>query len=273
MIRRLGTALGLVIAPLFSPVAAQQDSVLQQAVRLATEGQSDTAQAIVRQYLRSTSPGDRLFPEILYTAGLVADNADSARSYFRRVSIEYSTSPWADHSLLRLAQIAYGSGDTDAAERSADRVLIDYPFSPVRAEAAFLLAMLHLDRRELDAGCRYLEESRAAAADDVELANRAAFYIQRCANRTTAPPDSTATPETSSGPVFYAVQVAAVSSVAAADEIMRGLEREGFSAQVVREGEFFKIRVGRFRRRADAQALLQDIKRKMGGKPFIVENP
>ena len=254
------------------PLAAQQDSLMIEAVRLATEGQDDTAQAIVRNRLRATSPAAAAYPEILYTAGVIARNPDSARTFFRRVSIEYSTSAWADQSLLRIAQLAYGMGDFEAAERSADRVLIDYPFSEVRAGAAFLLARMHLDRRDVVRGCTYLAQARRESGDNVELANRAAFYIQRCENAETrpspGPPDSAAP----TARVTYSVQVTAVSSVAATDEIMRGLQRAGYTAEVVREGGLFKVRVGRFVRREQAESLRAELERTMGGEPFVVES-
>lgn len=255
-----------------SPLAAQQDSLMREAVRLATEGQDDTAQAIVRTRLRSTQPGDPSYPEILFTAGVIARDPDSARSYFRRVSIEYSASRWADQSLLRIAQLAYGMGDFDAAERAAERVLTDYPFSEIRAGAAFLLARMHLDRRDVTIGCTYLAQARRESGDNVELANRAAFYIQRCENAENPPQPNDEPDQPRTGNPTYSVQVAAVSSVAATDEIMRGLQRAGYEAEVIREGGLFKVRVGRFVRREQAERLRDELVRQMGGQPFVVES-
>lgn len=257
-----------------APLGAQQDSTLVEAVRLATEGQDDTAQAIVQNLLRSTSSSDPRFPEILFTAGVIARDPETARRHFRRVSIEFSNSQWADQSLLRIAQLAYGMGDFEAAERAAERVLIDYPFSEIRAGAAFLLARMHLDRRDVSRGCTYLAQARRESGDNVELANRAAFYIQRCENAETRPPAARpdSEPPEEAGPVTYAVQVAAVSSVAATDEIMRGLQRAGYTAEVVREDGLFKVRVGRFVRREQADALRRELVTRLGGEPFVVES-
>lgn len=265
MTRALVALIGLAAAPL----AAQQDSLLREAVRLATEGQADTAQAIVRNQLRAIPANDQRFPEVLFTAGVVATDTDSARSYFRRISLEYSNSSWADQALLRIAQISYATGDLDGAVRAAERVLIDYPFSEVRAGAAFLLARTHLDRRNNAEGCRYLEQARQEAGDDVELSNRAAFYLQRCADAGAA---AGAEPEApAAGGRFFSVQVAAVSSAAAADAIMQGLRVEGYSPEVVREGGLFKVRVGRFRQRAAAEELAREVRRRIGGEAFVVE--
>ena len=106
-------------------------------------------------------------------------------------------------------------------------------------------------------------------ADDVELSNRAAFYLQRCADAGAA---AAAEPEApAAGGRFFSVQVAAVSSAAAADAIMQGLRVEGYSPEVVREGGLFKVRVGRFRQRAAAEELAREVRRRIGGEAFVVE--
>lgn len=263
-----------VLALMTAPLSAQQDSLMREAVRLATEGQSDSAQSILRGRLLGISPMDARYPEVLFTAGLVASDADSASAYFRQVSIEYSNSEWADRALLRLAQLAYARGNLMAAYRSADRVLSDYPFSEVRAAAAFLAARTQFDMRNAVAGCQLLEQARSEAGHDVELANRAAFYIQRC--RMAVSDDSSGTSESPTAPIppstgRFSVQVAAVSSAAAADEVMRGLQESGYQPTVFREDGLLKIRVGNFNRRREAQTLAAELKRLMGGEPFVVE--
>jgi hypothetical protein len=75
-----------------APLWAQQDSVLRAAVQMETEGRGDSARAIVRARLAALGPTDSLYPEVLFTAGVVAGNADTASTYFRRVSIEFARS-------------------------------------------------------------------------------------------------------------------------------------------------------------------------------------
>ena len=64
----------------------QGDAQLLAAIQLASEGQADSARAIIRRRLMTTPTTDPVFPEILYSAGVVAGNADSAMLYLRRVS-------------------------------------------------------------------------------------------------------------------------------------------------------------------------------------------
>src|ERR1041385_6418300 len=51
----------LVLLLLASPLAAQQDSALRDAVRLVNEGRGDSARALVRRRLASPSPADSTY--------------------------------------------------------------------------------------------------------------------------------------------------------------------------------------------------------------------
>jgi tetratricopeptide (TPR) repeat protein len=247
---------------------------MREAVRLATEGRTDSARSIVQRQLRNVPRTDTSYAEILFTAGVVSDDVETAMMYFRQLSIEYANSSWADQGWLRIAQLSYASGDRETAIRSADRILIDYPLSDVRAEASFIAARAHLDLRDTDAGCRYLDQARREAGENVEIRNRAAFYLQRCAS--ILGPDSLAE-ETPPPPAptekGFMVQVTAVGNASAADELMRALMRDGHRAQVVREEGLFKVRVGPFTTRHDAQEMAAQLRQQVGGRPFVLEIP
>lgn len=251
-----------------APLPAQQftDSTLALAVRLVTEGQGDSARALVRARLAALSRSDSLYPEALFTAGLVAEQFDSALVAFRRVGIEYSESRWADDALLRIVQLTFAARDLPAAQRSADRLLSDYPLSDQRAAAAYWAARIRLEQGQADAACPYLQQAVDEAGDDVELANRARYYLQRC-----AAPAADTTRAAPGARTLFAVQVAAVGSIEAADAVMRQVHAAGYEPRVVREGNLFKVRVGEFRSREDAQRAQADLRRKLGGSPFVVE--
>ena len=115
----------------------------------------------------------------------------------------------------------------------------------------------------------------AGAGDDVEFRNQVSFYAARCATPpvvTGAPAaDSTvAAPATPS----FAVQVLAVKSATQVDDMLTRLKVMGFDARVVRDTSgFFKVRVGRYATREEALRTLQRLKTRVGGQPFIVEEP
>jgi tetratricopeptide (TPR) repeat protein len=254
------------------PAAAQvfTDSTLAQAIRLVSQGQGDSARAIVRAKLAMLPRTDSLYPEALFVAGMVADSLGSALAAFRQVSIDYSNSRWADDALLRIAQLSFAAGDLETAGRSADRVLRDYPASDVRAQAAYWAGRVRIAQGKPDDACPVLQEAVDAAGADVELANRARYYLQRCQG---APPRPDTSAQPARAPVtVYAVQVAAVASATAADDVMRSLNEAGFQPRVVRDSDgLFKVRVGRYATRPEAQQLQAEIRRKLGGSPFVVE--
>jgi tetratricopeptide (TPR) repeat protein len=259
------------VAGLASQSSAQQDSLLQDAISLATEGQADSAQALTSAWIARLTPSDSTYPEALYAAGVVAGDTESALTYLRRVSIEYSRSAWADDALLRMAQLAFAEGQLRNTIRSADRVLLDYPFSDVMADAALWSGRAHLELGERDEGCPLLQRAIESAEDNFEVENQARYFLQRCpsgGSETEAPARNTGR----SGGNVFSVQVAAVQSAAAADEMMQRLHREGYEPHVVRDDDgLLKVRVGRFPRRADAESLLSELRSKMGGSPFVVE--
>jgi tetratricopeptide (TPR) repeat protein len=254
---------------------AQEDSTLAAAVQLSTEGQSDSARSLLQGAFATVSPRDSLYPGLLYAAGVVAGDVDSAMNYFRRVSIEYPRSAWADSAFLRLAQVAFAAGDAGGALRSSERVLSDYPLSELHAEASFWTARALLELGRADEGCQLLVQARDEAVVDVELANRAAYHLQRCAAVLAAAdttPDSVAPATPPPGRQVYSVQVAAVGTATAADEVMQSLAAAGYQPHVVRDTDgLFKVRVGRHANRAEAQRQVAPIRRAVGGSPFVVE--
>lgn len=255
-----------------APAHGQQDSVLVEAMRLATEGQGDSARAFAQGYLRRLSPSDSLYPEALYATGVVATSIADQQMYLRRVSVEFSQSSWADDALLRLAQIAFAEQDFTGARRAAEKVVLDYPFSNVYAQANYWAARSNLELGNVSEACSQLEQAQGTAGEDIELFNRARFYKLRCSAAAVAVAGDSAR---SGGPVRgggYAVQVAALQTAAAADELMRALNAEGYTpVRVVQEEGFLKVRVGQFSSRSEAARLVRELSRKFGGNPFVVD--
>ena len=264
----------VLVAYLAAPSSAQQDSLLQDAIRLATEGQADSARSLTSAWMARLTPSDSTYPEALYAAGVVAGDTESALNYLRRVSIEYARSQWADDALLRMSQLAFAEGRLRSAIRSADRILLDYPYSEIQADAALWSGRSHLELGELDEGCPLLQRAAEAADDSFEVENQARYLLQRCPSSDAGADTAERADPTAQrgGQTFYSVQVVAVQSAAAADEMMQRLHGEGYEPHVIRDEDgLLKVRVGRFPRRADAEALLGELRSKLGGSPFVVE--
>lgn len=267
--------LGLVFAavPAFN-LSAQTDPRLQNAVQLFQSGHLDSARTVVRRLLGTLPPSDSVYPEALYTAGLIAPDVPTVMRHLQRVVVEYELSSWADDALLRLTQLYMAQGDPAAAAQAAERLRRDHPDSPLRPRAAFQGARAYFDLKNEARGCTLIREAVAEAGDDVELRNQVAFYAPRCGAAPTAsaaPPDSGAVTRP---PVTFAVQVLAVKSAATVDEMLTRLQVMGYPARVVRDSAgLFKVRVGRYATREEAQRAQGQLRQRLGGQPFVVEEP
>lgn len=266
-------------------LAAQQDPRLVGAVRLAQEGMSDSARKVAGRMLSGLMPGDSLYPEVLYTLGLLAATEQDRRLYLRRVVLDHPLSTWADDALLSLAQLEYGARDPDAAARHAERLVTDYPESPLIAVAALWGARAAGDRRDAESACRLADRGLAAVGTDIELRNQLEFQKQRCSSlisfaSETAREDSVrradsaaaAARRTGTEPGWY-VQVSAVRTRAAADQELARVARVEYQGVAVAERGLLKVRVGPFKTRDEAAAALAKIKARLGGTPFVTRVP
>jgi len=262
-------------------LAAQTDARLVEALRLAQSGQADSGRAIVRRLLARLPPSDSVYPEALLTAAKIAPDAQTVASNLNRIVVDYGSSQWADEALLLLTQLYYAQHDAAQTIQAAERMNRDYPDSPLRPRASFSAARAYFELKNEARGCELIRQALDGAGDDVEFRNQVSFYASRCSASTTtatappAPPPSGGTPaNTASGARAYAVQVLAVKSAAQVDDMLTRLKVMGFEARVVRDTTgFFKVRVGRYATREEAQRAQQRLKTKVGGNPFVVDEP
>jgi hypothetical protein len=259
-----------------APLAAQTDSQLVRVVQMAQEGQGDSARSLMGRILATTSPADSLYPEVLYTSGLVARTVPEMRRAYQRVSVEYAASAWADDALLRLGLLDFADGNPAGTLKNVERIRSDYPASSLMPVAAYWGARASFDLKRAADGCRWVDEGEAAVGDNIELKNQLDYLQNRCGPGMVAPPDSTP-PDTAKAPPppakgGFSVQVGAVKTQAAADDLLKGLTGAGFSGRVVKEGGYFKVRAGPYPTRAAADAAAAKIKAARGGAPYVVQD-
>ncbi len=275
-----GRILALVVMVLSAgpPVrlSAQSDTLRAAALRVA-QTRPDSGRAIIRRLLARLSPEDSLYPGALFTAGRLAPDATTAATNLQRVAVEFGRSVWADSAIVLLAQLYFAQGDPAATAQAAERLRRDYPDSPLKPRADFWGARAYFDLKDDAHGCALVREALDGSASDVEFKNQVSFYAARCAAATTTPPP----PATDSQPVAgeagtktYVVQVLAVKSAAQVDELLTRLKVMGFDARVARDTSgLFKVRVGRYATHDEAQQAQRRLKTRLGGQPFVVEEP
>ncbi len=212
--------------------------------------------------------------------GLVSRSVVDMRQNYTRVAVEYTTSAWADDALFRLSLLDYAAGNLAGTSRQLDRLRNDYPDSPLLGAASEWAARAFFEQRKPAEACRWLEIGLARMSDDVELRNRLDYLNGRCAAPAPTAAESTPkpapAPDQPAAPVArtgFAVQVGAVNSQAAADQLAANLKAAGFTSYVVKERTLYKVRVGPYPERAAALAASEQIRRKLNHSPFIVKEP
>ncbi|MES2305087.1 MAG: SPOR domain-containing protein [Gemmatimonadota bacterium] len=294
-------AAALLLAPV-ATVAAQgpTNPALQEIIRLSQDTYGDSARALITKLLAKTPSTDPLYPEALYTAAMVAKTGEEMKIQFSRVAIEFSSSAWADKAMLRLAQLDYGSGNSEAAVSRIRRLFTDYPNSGILPAAALWGSRAAFDRKEVQLGCEWIVRGLALVGDDVELKNQLEFSKQRCsvgAGVEVAPsrPDSLRSKPVESAPPRadslrtkpvppaavatstagpWRIQVAAISDKAAIRKAVGKIEKAGFKAyQVAGPRGLTKVQAGPFKSREAAAAKVGALKAALGGAPFVVQVP
>jgi cell division septation protein DedD len=281
--------------------SAQQSDTLRAAALRVAPTRPDSARAMMRRVLASLSPQDSLYPGALFTAGMLAPDAGLIATDLQRVVVEYGRSVWADSALLALTKLYFAQGDPAATLQAAERLRRDYPDSPLRSRGAFTGARAAFDMKDSARGCTLIREALDGAGADLEFRNQVSYYAGRCPTlpsptptvSTTTPsaPGAPATPPAGTAPgpardsqtrppaaatppVAYAVQVLAVKSATQVDEMLTRLKVMGFDARVVRDTSgLFKVRVGRYATREEALQAQRRLKTRLGGQPFVVEQP
>jgi hypothetical protein len=285
-------ALQFILLLVTAPVAAQEHSLptsprFVEIVRLAQDGRADSARTTIGGILMATRPTDADYPEALYTAATIASTGEEARLLFSRVAVEYQRSAWADKALLRLAQLDYGTGDTEGTITRVRRLMSDYPQSPVLSHAALWGSRAAFERQENAQACEWLERGIAAVGDNVELRNQMEFSRQRCAGNISAPtpirtpetrpidrpPVNQAPPPPAAAPTAgpWRVQVAAISDPAAIRRVEGIIRRLGLTVyRVPGPSGTTKLQAGPFDSREAAAERVAELTREVGGRPFVV---
>ena len=268
----VGLAILLTVCP-SSRLDAQTDARLIDALKLAQNGQVDSARGVIRRLLATLPSADSVYPQALLAGAKIAPDARVVATNLNRIVLEYGASPWADDALLLLTQLYFAQHDAAQTIQTAERLRRDYPDSPLRYRVAFPAARAYFDLRNEARGCELIQEALAgaSAAGEVEFTNQVSFYAARCTGASAPPVGDSAAAVV---PKTYAVQVLAVKSATQVDDMLTRLRVMGFDARVVRDTSgLFKVRVGRYATREEAQLAQQRVRTRLGGQPFVVEEP
>ncbi len=208
------------------------------------------------------------------------------RKALQRVAVEYPSSSWADDAILRLVQMDYATRSLEPAARNIEKLKTDYPESPLLPQASYWAARIYFDQKNPAAACRWLADGMANTRDNLELQNQLGYLYQRCDFK---PADSGAAGPVASAPdtaptkpapapkdttrARFRVQISAVGTSAAADDVAAKVEKLGYPAVIVKERGLYKVRAGAFPTREAAQVAVGKLKASLGGSPFVIAEP
>jgi cell division septation protein DedD len=269
--------------------------------RLAQEGYGDSARAVIARLVKQIAPTDQAYPEALYTSAAVSATVADARLLYARIVVDHPQSRWADKSLLRLAQLDYGAGNSETAVLRVKRLFADYPESAVIPVASLFGARAAFERRDGALACDWLTRGLQQVGSDLELKNQLEYARQRCTPeeiarlaampkpdstmRPTAPATTTPATTTPTRPTPtpapgraaaspWRVQAAAISDAAAIRRTTQLLEDAGYTVyRVAGPNGLTKLQAGPFATREAAAAAVAKVKGIVGGAPFVTRAP
>lgn len=284
MLLTLALSVDLSAGPPVRTLLGQDLPAVRTAIQLAAEGRGDSARRLVEAELARARPGESAYVEALYWRARLATFGDTAERDLRRVAIEFSTSRWADDALLQLAQLAMAAGNPASALALAQRLRSDYPGSEQRSQAALWAGRAAFEVGEPRTACALLDSARVEAGNDVEFVNQIAFHSMRCAGPTLsgspsdsaspAPVSPTPDPLATPPPRPFEIQVVAARTERAARDVAARLTRQGYQARVVAGADgFHRVRVGPYPTVEAAEAAARQVRRVVGGAPFVVRAP
>jgi hypothetical protein len=253
----------LLLAASAATLEAQQvspaaDSALARAAKLFADRDPMGARKLLDS-LSTKGESPLVRAEAVFQSAQIAPSAADREVILSGLVVDYPFSPRVPAALLGLGTLELARNDRDRAALHLTRYLASSTKTDSgRVAAALALGRLQLERGELARGCAALLVGRTELPESaLELRTQFDFSIGRCQGvdtTTKADPKPVAdtTPALKRSGAFT-VQVAAYDTRSAAEKLATKLRGQGLEARVAGTSKPFRVRVGRFATRADAE--------------------
>jgi len=163
----------------------------RRAQTLVNDGNAQAGRALVDSMIGVAQPGSNDYVEGIYWRAVLAATAADAEMDYRRIVVDYPSSPRVEDALIRLAQLEIARGNYDGALRHLTRIANEHPDSPARARAGYWTARAMFDKNDIQNGCIAIADALTRTAEtDTELRNQINYLNQRCAGVSLTPPAS-----------------------------------------------------------------------------------
>jgi len=237
---------------------ASADSAFARATKLLADTDSAHARRLFDS-LAAKGASPLIRAEASYQLAQIASSAADRESILGGLIVDFPFSPRVPAALLNLGMLELARSDRDRAALHLTRYLAasTKPDSG-RIAAALALGRLQLERGDLARGCAALLIGRSELPESaLELQTQFDFSIGRCqgvdttTRLETKPAVDTTPAQRRTG--AFTVQVAAYDTKSAAEKLATRLRGQGLEARVVGTAKPYRVRVGRYATRADAE--------------------
>lgn len=170
-------------APAVGAQTAGDSALYRKAQEMVSNGEAEAGRKLVDSLVNAAPMGSAAYAEGLYWRATLSNSGTAAERDYRRIVVDYPLSPRVADALLRMGELEAARGDRDAALQHFQRLTLEHPESPLRAEANYWVANTYLAKNDLQRGCAANADALAQVnASNVELRNRIDYQQQRCRN-------------------------------------------------------------------------------------------
>lgn len=160
----------------------------RRAQMLVNDGNAQAGRALVDSMIAIAQPGSNDYAEGVYWRAVLAATAADAEMDYRRIVVDFPSSPRVEDALIRLAQLEIARGNYDGALRHLTRIASEHPDSPARARAGYWMARAMFDKNDIQNGCITIADALTRTPEtDTELRNQINYLNQRCAGVSLTP--------------------------------------------------------------------------------------
>lgn len=277
--KRIASILSLATILLVQDVGAQQlpaaaDSALARAAKMVSDKDSVGARKVLDS-LSTKGESPLVRAEAAYQRSQIASGAER-EALLTSLIIDYPFAPSVSPALFDLGMLELAKNDRDRAAIHLSRYLSSSAApDSARIPASLALGRLLLERGDMPRGCAALLIGRAELPESsLEIRTQFEFSIARCQGVDTASkPEPKPVADTVPAPQrtgAFTVQVAAYDTEKGAERLVATLRAQGLDARVVGTAKPFRVRVGRYATRADAEEASRHIDAVAKSKSIVV---
>lgn len=289
----LALALPAALTAQTTTVSPAMDRAIARARAAVDAGDGTDARTVLDSLVAASPSGSNDLAEALFWRATLAERLSDAERDWKRLVIDVPLAPRASDALLRLGELEMLRGHPAEARTYFARVVREFPAPSTRARSHLWIAKSYAAQRDMPRACVSLAEATAIGMPDGELRLQAEEMGRQCATidrkliekamtDTVAPAKAAAAKPAGGKPAAavrgadvpkgarFSVQVAAFDTRGEGDELVQRLTARGIEARVDGSEKPFRVRVGYFATRTEANAELAKLK-KNGQTGFIAE--